>query len=194
MLPDARIAALGAALCTACAPSIGSAELEDTGTPAPAPDTGINPVDWSLVINELQASNLGTAVDPDDPDATPDWVEIYNPSTVAVPLGGLYISDDPTTPLKAALPDQDLAAGGFLVLLADDNPAAGPTHLGFKLSASGESVGLFTGDGQPLDRVAFQDLQEGQVAGRLPDGGSLALLSAATPGQSNNATEALEGR
>ena len=144
------------------------------------------------VLNEMMSSNQLAHFD--DFFESDDWVEIYNPSTVAVPLGGLYISDDPTTPLKAALPDQDLAAGGFLVLLADDNPAAGPTHLGFKLSASGESVGLFTGDGQPLDRVAFQDLQEGQVAGRLPDGGSLALLSAATPGQSNNATEALEGR
>lgn len=192
---DALLGGLLAAL-TACSPTIPGVASEDSGAGTAdadtGPDTGFNPVSWSLAINELQASNPSLAVDPADPEATPDWIEVYNPSTVAVPLGGVYISDDPEAPLKAQLPDIELEAGAFLLLLADDDPSAGPTHLGFKLSAEGERVGLYTDAGEPLDVVEFANLGEGQVAGRMPDGGDLSLLSVATPGETNATADALE--
>lgn len=181
----------------ACAPADGIApDAEETGSPVDtdtAAEELVNPVPWRIVINELQASNPALNVDPDDSEATPDWLELYNPETFAISLAGLFVSDDPDTPLKHPLPDVDIEPGGFLLLIADGDPDAGPTHVDFKLSSEGETVGVYTESGAPLDRIMFENLGDGQVAGRLPDGGPLSLLSPATPGETNTTAEVLEG-
>ena len=177
-----------------CVPPVGSGTIDspDGDTGGPVAQGGTNPVSWSLVINELQAANQSLEVDPASPGATPDWIELYNPSTVAVPLGGLFISDDGTVPLLHPLPDVELEAGGFLLLFADASPQLGPDHLSFRLGSDGETLGIYTQEGEPLDVVIFADLGGNQVAGRLPDGGDLALLDLATPGETNNSADALE--
>ena len=109
-----------------------------------------------------------------------------------MPLGGLFISDDGTVPLLHPLPDVELEAGGFLLLFADASPQLGPDHLSFRLGSDGETLGIYTQAGEPLDVVIFADLGGNQVAGRLPDGGDLALLDVATPGETNNSADALE--
>jgi hypothetical protein len=38
--------------------------------------------------------------DPDEPDETPDWIEIYNPTAAAVSLTGHAVTDDPSEPDK----------------------------------------------------------------------------------------------
>lgn len=167
----------------ACTPTFDVPESEDSGEAevGGTPD----PVTVALSINELMASNSSLALDPDDPDATPDWIEIYNASDVDVSLEGLFITDDLSQPLLHRLDDLTVPAGGFVVLLADDDPDAGPRHLPFKLSAEGDAVGLFDETGTPLDQLTFADLDGDQVAGRLPDGGDLELLDAPTPGETN---------
>ncbi|HCH65740.1 MAG TPA: hypothetical protein DFR83_23250, partial [Deltaproteobacteria bacterium] len=88
------------------------------------------------------------------------------------------------------LADITLSAGGFLVLLADDQ--TGGIHLPFKLSAEGDAFGLYDPDGVPADRVEFTNLDDNQVAGRYPDDGPLVLLSMPTPGATNDTAEAME--
>jgi len=145
----------------------------------------------ALHINELMASNGGLALDPDDAEATPDWIELYNAGSVDVSLEGLTVTDDLEVPDLHTLGDVTVPAGGFVVLFADGQPERGPTHLGFQLSSAGEAIGLYSPDGDPLDRLTFVDLSGDQVAGRIPDGGTLSMLSGPTPGETNTTAEAL---
>jgi hypothetical protein len=136
------------------------------------------------------ASNSEVAVDPDDPEATPDWIELYNPSEVTLDLEGFTITDDLADPTKHVLPSFVLEPGAFVVLIADGGTDG--LHLPFKLSAEGEQIGIFDPSGVPLDQVEYDDLGESQVAGRLPDGGELFILSPASPGESNSAAQAVD--
>jgi hypothetical protein len=156
-----------------------------SGTTVPGPEEP-----YQLFINEVMASNSMVSVDPDDDSATPDWVELHNPSEFDVDLSGWTVTDDLDDIEKHTLEDLSLPAGGFLVLVADDT--TGGVHLPFKLSAELDAFGLFDPDGVPADRVEFASLDDNQVAGRFPDDGPLALLSEATPGATNDTAEVLE--
>jgi len=136
-----------------------------------------------LFINEFMASNGSLPLDIDDPEATPDWVELFNASPFDVSLEGFTITDDLDAPALVTLGDLVIPAGGHLVLLADGGE--GGFHLPFKLDANGDALGLFDPDGRPLDRVTFGGQVSDVAAGRAPDGGALGFLPEPTPGESN---------
>ena len=76
----------------------------------------------TLYINEFMASN--DTYWADDSGAFDDWIEIYNPGTDSVDIGGLWLTDDLTDPASHQIPDTAAAIttippGGFLVLWAD---------------------------------------------------------------------------
>ena len=180
----------------ACAPTLDDADdgsvkrtdevaTTDTGEVLPGPVET-----YRLYINELMASNSNVTVDPDDDEATPDWVELYNPSEVDVDLSGFTITDDLDDIRKHTLDDLVLPAGGYLVLLADDT--SGGIHLPFRLSSEADAIGLFDPDGTPVDRIEFSSLDDDQVAGRYPDEGPLVLLTEPTPGASNDTADVVE--
>jgi hypothetical protein len=56
--------------------------------------------------------------------ATPDWIELYNPSGVAVNLDGWYLTDSINDLTKWRFPATNLAGGGFLVVFASGKIAA----------------------------------------------------------------------
>lgn len=138
-----------------------------------------------LVVNEIMASN-GGSWDPGD-GTSPDWVELYNGSDEDLDLGGLLVSDDYTWRDRHTLPSGvELAAGGHLLLRATGAEAPEEDELPFKLSASGEGVGLFLPDGDPLDWVLFPPLAQDVALGRVPDGESWwAEMPWGTPGSAN---------
>jgi len=83
-----------------------------------------------------------------------------------------------------------LAPGGYALLWADDDTEQGPFHAGFKLSLSGEDIGLFDSDGQTLiDSVSFGPQQENISYGRSVDGGELwQFFDNPSPGAANSPT------
>jgi CotH kinase protein/Lamin Tail Domain/Chitobiase/beta-hexosaminidase C-terminal domain len=94
------------------------------------------------------ANNTHTLADADGDYS--DWVEIYNPDTAPVNLAGWYLTDDASSLTKWQFPSQTIPAGGFLVVFASDKDravAGAELHTNFKLSASGEFLGLVKPDG-----------------------------------------------
>ena len=155
---------------------------------------------WTLNLPTLGSGNIpATLGDPSllkvnewmaNPDAGGDWFELFNPNAQPVALAGLSLSDDFADRLKSSLPPLSFIGSGanaYLRLEADDNQSAGPEHVKFKLSANGESIGIFTEDGTWIDGVTFGPQLTGVSQGRFPDGASaiVGFSTTATPGESN---------
>ena len=153
---------------------------------------------FKLKINEFMASNDAAVADPDDDgsgDGSPydDWFEIYNADSVAVNIGGMYVTDNLDNPKAWQIPSTNPAkttipAGGFLVLWADGEPQQGVLHVDFKLSGKGESIGLTESNGlTTIDSYTFGPQQTDVSFGRVPDGSdNWQPLSHPTPGASNS--------
>ena len=148
-------------------------------------DVGTTPT--TLFINELMASNSTTILDPQGDDD--DWIELINTGTEAIDLGGMYLSDKTSSPLKWQFPaGTTIAAGGYLLIWADDDDGDSPgLHTNFKLSAGGESVVLSDIDARGnivIDSVDFPAQTTDVSYGRVPEGsGAFQALATASPGR-----------
>ncbi|RYF75891.1 MAG: spore coat protein CotH [Cytophagaceae bacterium] len=126
-----------------------------------------------IYINEIMASNAQTFSD--ETNAFEDWFELYNPNAVPVDIAGYYVTDNLSIPTKYQFPTGSaqtiIPANGYLVIWASQVPTRGPLHVGFKLSAEGEAIGLFMPDGStPVDQVTFGPQRTDISWGRKPDG------------------------
>lgn len=143
----------------------------------------------ALFVNEIMASS--TSCCPDMSSGTAeydDWFEIYNSSSATVDLSGMYLSDDLSDPFKSKIPDGiTIPAGGFLLFWADEQGSQGPLHMNFKLSKSGEAVGLFYIDGRPIHSKVFSDQDDNKSFEWSENGsGTWQQTTSPTPGTSNN--------
>lgn len=139
-----------------------------------------------LYINEFMASNIASVETPDGDFS--DWLELYNPTSSAVDLGGWTLTDDLSAPTKHVMPDGVIVpAGGFLILWADDDEETeGPTHLNFHMAIEGESLGLYAPDGTPVDTLDYEPQASDISVARVPDGSDTwELTDQPTPGESN---------
>ncbi len=144
-----------------------------------------------LFVNEFMAKNTVTITDENgDYD---DWIEIYNPGTEAIDIGGYFITDDLANPTQWLIPSTypdstTIQPGEFLLLWADKEPAQGVLHVNIKLGTSGEQIGLYFTDGVGvIDTLTFGAQAEDISAGRLDDGGDLwGFFTGTTPGASNS--------
>ncbi len=76
-----------------------------------------------------------------------DWIELYNPNSTDVNLGGWFLSDDGAAPRKFRIPEgTTIPAGGYRVFTeADFNPS--PLLVSsFSLNSAGDSIYLTSGD------------------------------------------------
>jgi hypothetical protein len=133
-----------------------------------------------LKINEWMAN----------PAIGDDWLELYNPGRLPLDLSGLYLTDDLNQPQQHQIPPLSfigVGAYGYQVFVADGNSGARANHVGFKLAAEGEALGLATTSGFFLDRVLFGAQAQGVSQGRYPDGAeSIASFpTSASPGRAN---------
>ncbi|HEX7356227.1 MAG TPA: CotH kinase family protein, partial [Ignavibacteriaceae bacterium] len=138
----------------------------------------------SIFINEIMASNSATITDPDFNNYA-DWIEIYNSGNSEVNLKDYYITDDLLNPQKFRIQsDLFVQANGFVIIWADD--ANINNHTNFKLSADGESIGLYDASLQLIDTVTFGIQQTDISLGRFPNGTNNRFqFSPATPGSAN---------
>lgn len=121
-----------------------------------------------LVINEIMASSTTCCPDLSSGSAEyDDWFEIYNSGTEEIDLSGMYLSDDLNDPFKSKIPNGiKIQAGQYLVFWADEQGSQGPLHVNFKLSKSGEAVGLFYIDGRTISSKVFSDQDDNKSFGR----------------------------
>lgn len=105
-----------------------------------------------VIISEFLASNISGITDEDGDDS--DWIELTNTTGEAIDLVGWSLTDDPGEPNQWTFPDVSIAPGAQILVYASgkDRAVAGSElHTNFKLSTSGEFLGLIRPDGITIE-------------------------------------------
>jgi|GEM_PF-508389 len=137
-----------------------------------------------VVINEFMASNNSTITD--ESDGYTDWIELYNRSENSVSLSNWYLTDDITKKTKWQFPDVSIPAKSYSIVWADEDNEQGPLHANFKLSSSGEFIGLYKPDTSLVDNINFPAQTTDISYGRYPNGeGNFVYMEIPTPGSEN---------
>ncbi len=116
-----------------------------------------------------------------------DFIELHNNSDKDISLAGMYLSDKSDNLHLAALPDQTIPAGGYIVfILSSDgiNTPSGYTVLPFALAARGETVYLSQGN-TIIDCMVIPPMLGDEVFGRADGADGFSRLASATPKQPN---------
>ena len=138
-----------------------------------------------LVINEIYANN-GSLTNADG--STPDFVELYNPSSLPVDLAGMSFTDDPLDPQKwIAPPGTIVPASGYLVLEFDADKPPSAINTGFGLSSDGDQLFLLNAQFDVVDWIEFGMQPEDYSLGRVPSGSTNWVLTLPTIGIANAA-------
>lgn len=137
-----------------------------------------------VVVNELMASNNVTA--DDNYGESDDWIELYNTTSGALSISGLWLSDDPVNMSKWQIPAGTIIEpNGYLIIWTDEDGGQSGLHTNFKLGSTGESV-IFS-DGMFLyDQVDYPALLSDQVYARCPDAGTFTIGDFPTFAATNN--------
>ncbi len=136
-----------------------------------------------LRINEFMASNLSGIEDP-MLGQTGDWIELYNAGTTPLNLSGYYLTDNLNKPDKWSLPAGTvIEAGSYLLFWADGEAVA--DHTNFKLSASGESIGVFNAELDVVDSITYPKQRSDISYGRNDE--EWVFFEIPTPGAQNEA-------
>jgi hypothetical protein len=124
-----------------------------------------------ILINEILADNA-TAEEPDG--STPDWVELYNPSSNAVNLADMSLSDSLASPRRWVFPAGSIiAAQGYFRVRFDSDLPSSTTNTGYGLRTTGDAVYLFNtlADGGGVRDVIIFGIQIPDYSiARLPNG------------------------
>ncbi len=136
-----------------------------------------------VVINEFLPVNT---LIPDQDGQFDDWIELYNNSSSPINMLGYYLSDNTSKPNLWAFPDTSIAAGGYLIVWADNDDDIGQAglHAHFQLSASGETL-LLTHQTTIIGRTSFDISFVNKSYARLPNGKGEYALQAPSFGISN---------
>jgi len=123
------------------------------GTPAAA-DQGLAPDPGDVVVNEIF---------PHSDTVDGDWIEFHNTTSQDIPIGGWYVSDDPTDPLKYRFPNgSSIPAGQYFVITQFGqfgNAAAPGTITPFGLSEFGDEV-VLTAATTAGERIGFLETED----------------------------------
>lgn len=148
--------------------------------------------DRMVFINEVMAKN--TTGYKDGQGEYEDWIELYNAGDVPIDLAGLYLSDAlPATDawqIPSGYPAMTtILPKGYMIFIADDEPAEGLLHVGFKLDKDGDEVALLQIIGKDtivIDYLQFGSQNANVSWGRYPDGSAnFEFMSVSTPWYAN---------
>ena len=144
-----------------------------------------------LVINEFMASNSNIIRDPQG--QYDDWIEIWNSGVDPVDIGGMFLTDNLSVPMKWPIPGNNpilttIPAGGYLLIWADEDSTDYGLHANFKLNADGEEISLIYSDGTTLiDSISFPEQTTDISYGRDPEtNGQIRFFATPTPGAEND--------
>lgn len=140
----------------------------------------------ALVVNEFMASN--STVYADEFGEFDDWVEIFSMSDVPVFLGNYFLSDNEAIPNKWKMPDIWIQPEEYLIFWTDNDNGQGDFHTNFKLSTSGEFIGIFDSEANNfalIDGYEFDEQTTDISFGRIPNGTGNFQQVNATPGAFN---------
>ncbi len=156
----------------------------------PAPQILMAQSTMDLRINEILVYNDSNYVD--DFGKHSPWIEIFNSAYNTVDVGGLYLTDDLSNPVKYPIAKGQaltkIPKRSYIVFWADNMPTYGILHLNFSL-APGKTIALFDGNGRTLiDSLTIPHSVQPDVSyGRIFDGDPLwRNLSKTTPNSDNN--------
>ena len=145
-----------------------------------------------VYISELQARNGTTTAGPNG--QYPDWVELYNTTSLPVDLSGCGVSDDIRKPYKFTFPQgTTIGAGEYLLLWCMADQVDGYISLPFNLSGSkGDAVILVDQNGGILDICEFtaQEKDSSMIRGYQANGdldtqSGFSVTDKPTPGYPN---------
>jgi hypothetical protein len=103
-------------------------------------------------------------------------------------LGDKYLTDNPNKRSKWKMPNIWINSHEYLLFWADKDEEQGIKHCNFKLSASGEYIGIFNSKASEYELIEeyFFDEQQTDISiGRLPNGTGGFVEMAPTPGYEN---------
>jgi len=153
----------------------GMGDFYKLGLPSPGAKNLLRDTIPEIAINELMAIN--TSSFSDENSEYEDWIEIYNYGETTIDIGGLFITDSLDDPYKSRIPlgnpeITNIPPDGFIRLWADNHLDQSLLHIGFKLSGTGEQLGLTQMLLEPLvlDSIDFGIQTDGISFGRFPDG------------------------
>jgi hypothetical protein len=145
-----------------------------------------SPHNSNITINEFLTFN--DTLNADDDGDYEDWIELYNAGSITIDLTGYYLTDDPGNPYQWKLPTELLFPNDYLLIWASGkNRINGDTlHTNFRLSSSGEFLGLYDPIGVALDTLSFGVQLANVSIARIPNGtGDFELTDVPTPEDSN---------
>lgn len=119
--------------------------------------------------------------------ANNDFVELYNPDSSIINLGGYHLSDAAGAPQRHRIENLTFIGGrGFASFIADGNTSQGPDHLNFKLSPDVGLILLSDPELQLIDAIAYGPQRTDVSQGRSPSGGdTLTTFAQGSPGGPN---------
>lgn len=128
-----------------------------------------------VLINELLPDPAAPAQ-----DETDEFIELYNPNQVSVGLKDYQIQSGTNYRYKYTLPDQAIAAGGYLVIVSEES--------GLALSNTGTTARILDPSGAVVDEIAnYGKAAEGQSWAKN-ENGEWQWTTTPTPGVANTLT------
>lgn len=141
------------------------------------------PQKLKLYINEFMASNKSTIAD--EKNQYDDWVELLNGEDTTINLSLFYLTDDFLKKTKWQFPSVTIPPKGFILIWCDEDSSQGILHANFKLSANGESLGLFSTSLEVIDTITYSVQKTDTSYGRFPDGSNNWKFMIPTPLNNN---------
>lgn len=119
-----------------------------------------------------------------------DWVELHNTTDEPINLNGYFLSDDHGERTRFVFPDVSIDANGYLIIWCDGQPEQGDLHTSYKLSSTGEEVGLYNPDSTSVDYLRYGDTPSNISIGRYPNGsGPMNILVPTFNAENTNAAQ-----
>jgi hypothetical protein len=148
------------------------------------------------VITEFMASNTKTLA---EDGAYSDWIEVYNPDSATVNLGGWFLTDSAKNKTKWTFPSVSVPPKGFIVVFASskDRRTGTNLHTNFSLDADGEYLALIRPDGVAVTEFAPKypaqqaDISYGVTQFNSTGISEMGYLQSPTPGTANTASSAV---